>query len=138
VRSLAAAILWVVAAQAALAQAVSEPDLSGVWDGKYSYMASAGRQEVPFLLQLSVLRASVSGRITEPNTFGDRSSDKLFASVVGIVEGRRLRLVKTYDGTAGQRHSVYYEGTVDPGAMTITGNWVMSERWGGTFEAKRR
>lgn len=113
-------------------------ELSGTWEGTYSYMASSGRREVPFTLQLTARGTSLSGRITEPNTFGDRSSPNLNANVVGIQEGLRLRLVKTYDGTAGQSHSVYYESMLDPGAMTISGTWIIGDRWSGEFRAAKR
>jgi hypothetical protein len=137
VRSLVAAGLWALG-EIVLAQGGGALQLGGTWEGKYSYVASAGRREVAFVLELSMRNTSLTGRMTEPNTFGERSSDQLFAKVVGVVEGRRLRLIKTYDGTAGQRHSVYYEGTVDPASMTVTGSWILSDQWGGTFEAKRR
>src|SRR5262249_40635730 len=126
-RLLAAAALALVPI-AASAQDASA--LSGTWNGRYSYQSSSGKREVPFTLQLTVRNTSVSGRITEPATFGDQSSPNLYANVVGIVEGRRLRLVKTYDGTGGQSHSVYYEAVLDPGSMTLSGSWTISDNWG--------
>lgn len=113
-------------------------ELTGTWEGHYSYMGSSGRQDVPFTLQLTARGTSLSGKITEPNTFGDRSSPNLYANVVGIQEGLRLRLIKTYDGTAGQHHSVYYESMLDPGAMRISGTWIIGDRWSGEFRAQKR
>jgi hypothetical protein len=113
-------------------------ELSGTWEGSYSYMASSGRREVPFTLQLTQRGTSLAGRITEPNTFGERSTPNLYANVVGVQEGLRLRLVKTYDGTGGQTHSVYYESMLDPGAMTISGTWILADRWSGEFRAAKK
>jgi hypothetical protein len=134
--------LFLVAALLALlplaATAQDASPLSGSWNGRYSYQTSAGRQEVQFRMDLTVRNGtSVSGRITEPNTFGDKSASALYANVVGIVEGRRLRLVKTYDGTGGANHSVYYEGMVDPGSQSISGSWTISDKWGGEFRVSK-
>jgi hypothetical protein len=119
----------------ALAQDASA--LSGTWNGKYSYQVSSGMREVPFTLQITVRSTSISGRTTEPATFGDKSSPNLYANVVGVVEGRRVRMVKTYDGTGGQTHSVYYEGILDPGAMTISGTWIIADRASGEFRVSK-
>jgi len=134
-RFLLGAAALVLVPLAASAQDASA--LSGTWSGRYAYQGSAGRQEVPFTLQMTVRNASISGRMTEPATFGDKTSPSLYANVVGVVEGRRVRMVKTYDGTGGQTHSVYYEGMLDPGAMTISGTWIISERGSGEFRASK-
>jgi hypothetical protein len=134
-RSLLAAATLALVAGAGLAQDAAA--LAGTWNGRYSYQSSAGRQEVPFKLELTVRRTSLSGRMTEPATFGDNSSPNLYANVVGIVEGRRVRLIKTYDGTGGQTHSVYYEGVLDPGSTTLSGSWIISDRGSGEFRASK-
>jgi hypothetical protein len=132
----AAALAWTAAS---FAQAETRPNVTGTWEGKYAYMASSQRREVPFRLELSMRGTSLTGRIIEPNTFEKPSSDELTANVVGIVEGQRLRFVKTYDGKGGQTHSVYYEAMLDAGSpMTMRGNWIINDRWSGGFEAVRR
>jgi hypothetical protein len=42
------------------------------WRGTYTY--PDGRQSVPFVLTLSGSQGAVTGRTTEPNTFGNRSA----------------------------------------------------------------
>jgi len=32
---------------------------------------------------------------------------------------------------------VYYEGLLDPGTMTISGTWILSDRGSGEFRAAR-
>lgn len=118
-------------------QNVVLPEIGGTWEGTY-YYPDRKRPGVPFILELASKGTSISGKISEPNTFGDPGAKFLYAHVAGIIEGTKLRFVKTYDGTGGQSHSVYYEATLDPGTMTISGVWVISDRWSGQFRAARR
>ncbi len=118
--------------------ALAQSPFAGRWEGSYSYPPSNPQQPVSFTMELSVTGSSVRGRLTEPNTFGDRSAQFLYANLIGVVEGRRIRLIKTYDGTGGQNHSVYYEATLDPSSRTFSGTWLISDRWTGSFRADRR
>jgi hypothetical protein len=77
-----------------------------------------------------------TGRLSEPATFGDGSSQFLFANLTGRVNGTRVTFTKTYDGTGGQTHSVPYEGTLDKSSMTVRGTWKVGET-GGTFEMRK-
>jgi hypothetical protein len=122
----------------ALAAAQGAEALAGTWEGTYRYVASTGQRDVPFRLEMNVRGTSVTGRMSEPNTFGENPAPNLFANVIGIIEGRRLRVIKTYDGTGGASHSVYYEGTLDGTGRSIEGTWTISDRWTGGFRMTRR
>jgi hypothetical protein len=136
----AAAVLSLASAalMPAVAGAQGAEALSGTWEGTYRYVASSGQRDVPFRLEMNVRGTSVAGRISEVNTFGESNVPTLFANVIGIVEGRRLRVIKTYDGTGGSSHSVYYEGTLDGSGRSIEGTWTISDRWTGGFRMTRR
>ena len=110
--------------------------IGGLWEGRYAY--SDGRAPVPFLLSLRLDGdRSVKGRVYEPNTFGDAQAAFLYAHVSGEFDGRVLRFRKTYDGTGGQRHSVQYQGRVDPQTRRINGEWDINGLR-GHFEATFR
>ena len=119
------------------AQSDPYPRLSGIWKGTYNYRDGAGLKEVPFEIQLAQRGQSLVGRITEPNTFNRSSTPRLFANLVGIIDGRRLRFIKTYDGTGGESHSVYYEGELNDDASVVSGIWIIESRWRGGFKAAR-
>jgi hypothetical protein len=97
--------------------------LSGSWQGQYSYNDS--RTPVPMSVDLSDENGQLSGRTTEPNTFGDPSASQLFADVSGSRSGARIQFVKRYDGTGGQHHSVQYSGTIDALGSQISGTWSL-------------
>lgn len=138
-KQLLLAASFLAASQLAVAQGANTAPYTGMWEGEYSYMSSTGRKDVPFQLELRQHKGtSLAGKISEPSSFGDGTSSSLRADVVGIVEGRRMRLVKTYDGTANQTHSVYYEGILDPVSQTVSGNWIISDEWNGQFRATKR
>jgi hypothetical protein len=107
----------------------SAADLGGSWQGQYSY--SDARTAVPMSIDLSESNGQISGRTTEPNTFGDSSAAQLFTKISGYHSGNRIQFVKTYDGTGGQTHSVNYAGTIVPSGTKITGTWTLQGVFGG-------
>lgn len=102
------------------------------WDGAYYY--SDNRPPVPFKMQMQQNGGKVSGRISEPATFGDGSSPNLYANLSGVVTGTSISFVKTYDGTGGQTHSVQYDGGISLDGLSVTGNWRVGNV-AGTFNA---
>ena len=104
-------------------------DLGGSWQGQFTY--SDGRPGVPMSIDLSDSNGQISGRTTEPNTFGDSSAAQLFANVSGSRSGNSIQFVKTYDGTGGQTHSVNYAGTINSSGTRITGSWSLRGASGG-------
>ncbi|HJS80986.1 MAG TPA: hypothetical protein VJ748_10205 [Vitreimonas sp.] len=108
--------------------------LTGLWTGAYRYSRSAAA--VPFNARLEESRESFTGEIDEPNTFADPSAARLSASVHGSRTAFDVRFVKTYDGSAGQSHTVGYEGVVNPDFTRIDGQWSLPGS-SGTFFMER-
>lgn len=122
-----------LATQAATRQTASV--LTGRWRGRYHYpVAQNGITSVDFEMDLTFSQGRISGFVIEPNTFGDNTSANLYANFDGQVAGNLVEWQKTYDGTAGVSHSVWYTGTIERGRRTITGRWIISDDWSGDFE----
>lgn len=106
-------------------------NMTGVWRGTYTY---ANGKAVPFTLTLASSGKSCQGRIEEPNTFGDKSAQNLYASITcnaGEIEPEQnFSFVKTYDGTGGQNHSVHYNGVLSRGGDELTGTWRIKDTRG--------
>jgi uncharacterized caspase-like protein len=108
--------------------------LSGRWAGKYYYpYALEGVLSVDFEMDLVLSQGRVSGFVSEPNTFGDDTSNHLYADFQGEIYGDSISWTKTYDGTAGVDHSVSYSGTIDRQSKTIFGTWMIRDDWSGRF-----
>lgn len=105
-------------------------DLNGVWHGTYNY-AEAQPRSVEFTLNLCESNGVITGSLSEPATFGDKTSDTLHATLSGNVTGDRLKFRKVYDGTAGVRHSVDYDGKLE--GTRVSGRWRIGEG-NGPFE----
>lgn len=104
--------------------------LSGTWSGVYDYPAGKG-EATPFNALLLDVAGWVSGETVEPNLFADHPAMMLRAMLDGKREGRRVSFTKTYDGGAGQSHSVLYEGECDAGLTRIEGVWRIESLFGG-------
>jgi hypothetical protein len=128
-------VLLALAEQAATRAAASP--LTGSWKGRYEYPKNSGRTGVDFSQDLTFSQGLVSGYVSEPNTFGDKTSKNLYASLAGAVSGNDIEWVKTYDGTAGVSHSVIYKGKLDRKAGKIVGTWQIKGAWSGAFELAR-
>ncbi|MEM7542612.1 MAG: hypothetical protein AAF384_13670 [Pseudomonadota bacterium] len=108
--------------------------IGGTWDGHYYY--SDPREPVPFTLEINVHEAAFAGKTSEPNTTENPTTPHLYAAVKGTVSGQAVSFEKTYDGTDGQTHTVYYEGRI-VAPDKIEGIWDFG-RLEGTFELSRR
>ena len=109
------------------------------WSGRYFY-GENNRQSVPFELDLKQEGTTITGRISEPRTFGDRTSIELHANIFGSIErDGSVRFTKTYDGTAGVSHSVEYVGLLKGSGdrREITGTWRI-KRMSGPFTMRSR
>jgi hypothetical protein len=114
--------------------ASAEPGLvSGRWEGAYSYPDNS-QPPVPFVLEVQVRGDSFTGRTSEPATFGEGSSPKLYARVQGRTSGTDVSFTKTYDGTNGVSHSVDYRGTISADGSRMTGTWHIGN-FSGSFQA---
>jgi uncharacterized caspase-like protein len=125
-------VLAALAERAAVRGAGSQ--LTGSWKGHYEYPSGSGRTGVDFTQDLTFSQGLVTGYISEPNTFGDKTSKNLYASFSGAVSGNDIKWVKTYDGTGGVSHSVTYQGKLDRAARKIVGKWQIGAGWSGPFE----
>ena len=77
-----------------------------------------------FTATLLVEGDSFSGRIIEPRTLGEPTSDLLYSEVLGrINRDRTVIFIKKYDGTAGVSHAVLYVGSLDARSGKISGRW---------------
>lgn len=126
-----------------LAQMLNEREsqaqrIGGRWLGRYYYSGrQANNPPVEFELTLDVPgQGQVTGRISEPNTFGTPGVPFLYANVHGDIVGNALRFTKTYDGTGGQTHSVSYTGTFNETWSTLVGTWRINETT-GRFDLRR-
>jgi hypothetical protein len=129
--SLTVGVLSALADRAAIRGAASP--LTGSWKGHYEYPSGSGRTGVDFTQDLTFSQGLVTGYISEPNTFGDKTSKNLYASFSGAVAGNDIQWVKTYDGTGGVSHSVTYQGKLDRRARKIVGKWQIGTGWSGPF-----
>lgn len=107
-------------------------DGTTVWNGVYAY--DNGQPPVHFTMTLTTKGKTVTGKLEEPATFGDGTSEKLFANIKGTMFGFSVSFKKAYDGTGGQSHTVAYRGTVDGKAMFgkwsvtgLSGTWYAAE-----------
>ncbi len=114
-------------------------DFTGSWRGAYAYTLSNNKVTVDFTAVISMEGGWFSGRISEPNTFGDKTSDKLYANIRGaLMEDGRVIFLKKYDGTAGVSHFVLYEAQLDQSRGTVRGKWSIRPDWWGTFEMTKQ
>ncbi|MEJ0059716.1 MAG: hypothetical protein WDM79_09165 [Terricaulis sp.] len=126
---LAASVLCV----AVTAPAMAYENLSGVWQGVYW---GPSNQAVEFQATITdVPGPGFTGSIVEPNTFGDPASPMLLATLQGRAAGESVSFTKTYDGTAGQSHTVQYTGTL-LSDRHIVGTWSLAGAT-GQFELAR-
>jgi hypothetical protein len=100
-------------------------DLSGTWQGLYSY--TDGREPVAFVAVVIDAAGSLGG--TTHERYGEAPGGYLYATLSGRRDGSAVTLVKTYDGTAGWEHSVDYDGTINEDGTEITGQWRVHDEW---------
>jgi len=117
------------------AEAQARRTLSGDWQGVY--VQGPDNQAIAFRATLTERGdGRLVGTMLEDNRFGDNSSFWLFSDLLGNVSGDTVRFAKVYDGTAGQSHTVQYEGRVTNGGRRIVGNWTV-DGLRGSFEMAR-
>jgi hypothetical protein len=105
-------------------------DLSGDWDGIYSYTVPL--PPVSFTARLSEQQTSLGGAIEE-----ERDRRKLVASIEGRRIGVAVTFLKRYEDRA-IHHDVEYEGEVSPDGAEISGRWSIYGDWSGPFLMVRR
>ena len=105
--------------------------LTGVWNGLYTYPRHL--EPVSFVAVLVDSGMSFSGTTHEPHVSNDVPGGMLYGMIDGRREGAAVTFTKTYDGTGGWTHSVWYEGSVNGEATEIEGRWTVPGIWSGKF-----
>jgi hypothetical protein len=111
---------------------VAQQDLTGVWDGMFSYP----RVHPPtlFTAVMMELGVSISGSTHEVSSIGELSGQTLEAAIDGARSGDAIRFTKTYDAsTPGHTSPVSYEGVLSPDGTEIEGEWSIPGTWSGKF-----
>jgi hypothetical protein len=103
-------------------------DLTGVWNGLYSY---ADGRSVTFVATLIEHGSALTGSTHEPCTRG--RIRVLYASLAGGRDGSAVAFRKTYDGNVPGYHVVDYAGTLNADATEIEGRWTIAGAWSGKF-----
>ncbi len=109
-------------------------DLSGEWDGMYSYPASL--PPVAFKANLTERGGALSGIIEEGSAPGEGSSRR-----ASTLEGRRSGLAVTFLKRYEDRsvhHDVDYDGAVSVDGAEISGRWSIFGQWSGPFLMVRK
>jgi len=109
----------------------SAHNLTGVWDGTYSYGPNI--PSVTFVATLVESGATLTGTTHEPCTMGGGPDEIMLATLLGSRQGQTVRFVKTYEGNNPHYGTVHYEGTLNADATEIAGRWTIPGHGSGTF-----
>lgn len=138
----ASIILGITAAGAQDINKVSVPSpsavsIAGIWRGYYYY--NDGKPSVRFRFQFQDENGHC-GHSDEPQTFGAGECGTLHATLdcdtSQLRPGKKIVILKKYDGCGRQMHGVRYEGIVSPDLQQITGEWEIM-LYKGTFLIRR-
>jgi hypothetical protein len=110
---------------------VGERDLTGVWNGLYTYQDGRSTSFVATLIESG---GSLSGTTHEPSTLSGGLSATLYASVVGSHRDASVTFTKTYDRPDVFHQSpILYEGALNGNGTEIEGRWTIVKIWSGKF-----
>jgi hypothetical protein len=104
-------------------------DLTGIWQGLYTYPDGAS---ISFVATLIDSGGALTGSTHEPHHF--RSARTVSAMLEGSRDGRTVSFVKTYQD-AGLMYAarVKYQGTLSSDATEIEGRWTIWKIYSGKF-----
>ena len=107
------------------------------WNGRYFYPESdEPRAPVSYSLTPSVSASGLlSGSTKKPNTFGNKSASRLYATVRGSIDGPNVQFTKTSDGTGGVSHSAAYRSKVSNDESTMWRRLRLDD-YGGAFNLR--
>ncbi len=108
----------------------SSQDLTGVWNGLYTY--PDGRS-VSFIATLIAHGSTFTGSTHELCIMGLAPGGTLYASLVGSRDGAAVAFRKTYEGGVPGYGAVDYAGTLSADATEIAGRWSIPGAWSGKF-----
>src|SRR5262249_298773 len=121
----------VAAAAAGLAPLADGLDLSGAWDGVYSYPRDS--RTVPFVAHLMERAATLTGTTQQTGTRGAAKGGKIGRTRQGRRDARAVTFLKLYDGRHEGYDSVHYEGRLSADGSEIAGRWTIPGGWSGSF-----
>jgi hypothetical protein len=105
-------------------------DLTGVWNGLYSY---ADGRSVAFVATLIEHGGALTGSTHEPSHDGRAPGGTLYATLVGSRRDGAVLFRKTYAGGVPGYAAVDYAGTLNAEATEIEGRWTIAGVWSGKF-----
>lgn len=108
-------------------------NLSGVWQGLFSYPDGRNRDPVSFVATLAELDGWIDGTTEEPGATAETSGLALRATIQGRRTGRTLTFLKLYDGRPRGYDTVTYQGAINDDASEIEGRWSIPGNWSGSF-----
>jgi hypothetical protein len=104
-----------------------EQNLTGVWNGLYTY---PNGRSTSFVATLIDRGGVLSGTTHEPGLLGGT----LYGSVSGSRNGSAVGFTKTYDRPGLlHRKPILYDGTLNGDATEIEGRWTIQKAWSGKF-----
>ncbi|HEY2892365.1 MAG TPA: hypothetical protein VGJ31_17140 [Dongiaceae bacterium] len=125
----------------------NSPDLTGQWQGQYSYSGRRNKSPVPFSATINENGTWLDGVVEEVGTAGDAKGITISASIQGRHTGRAVTWIKIYHGSFRLYDSVQYHGEVAADGQEIEGQWqirpgvigrFMMVRNGGKASARRK
>ncbi len=105
-------------------------DLTGVWNGLYSY---ADGRSVTFVATLIEHGSALTGSTHEPCVDRRIRGGTLYATLAGSRDGSAVAFRKTYDGGVPGYGAVDYAGALNADATEIEGRWTIPGAWSGKF-----
>jgi hypothetical protein len=108
-----------------------ERDLTGIWNGLYTYQDGRSTAFVATLIESG---GSLSGTTHEPSTLGASPGATLYANLVGCRRDASVSFTKTYDQPGVfHRSPILYEGALNGDGTEIEGRWTIVKVWSGKF-----
>jgi hypothetical protein len=109
----------------------SGQDLSGAWDGLYSYPRTLA--PVAFVAALNETAGWLTGTTEESAASRSTSGQTLTATLQGRRSGMFVKFLKLYDASVPGYDGVAYEGNISADGTEIEGRWTARGDWSGTF-----
>jgi hypothetical protein len=110
---------------------VGERNLTGVWNGLYTYPDGRSTAFVATLIESG---GSLSGTTHESSTLSANPGATLYATLVGFRHDAAVSFTKTYDrADVFHRSPILYEGALNGEGTEIEGRWTIVKVWSGKF-----
>lgn len=97
-------------------------DMNGIWSGMYDYHQND--DVVKFTIWLDDQNQTLSGSMTQPNTFLPGEGDDISADIKGIRDGYDFQFGKHYRFPEAKRPAAtFYTGIINDGFTEAKGTW---------------